>query len=66
VQAVLGHGEKRRRTGRGVAEDGKAGTALTRAREAVRRSGNDGKVVALEELDGGGTRARRVERGWVR
>jgi hypothetical protein len=29
-------------------EDGEAGAALTRAREVVRRSGDDGKAVAVE------------------
>jgi hypothetical protein len=61
VQAALGHGEKRRRTGRGVVEDGKAGTKLTRAQEAVRWPGDDSKAVAAEELGGGGTRAQRGE-----
>jgi hypothetical protein len=61
VQATLGHGEKRRRIGRGVVEDGEAGAALTRAREAVRRLGDDGKAAAAEELGGGGARARRRE-----
>jgi hypothetical protein len=42
-------------------EDDKVGAALTRAREAVRRSGDDGKAMAAEELDGGGARARRGE-----
>jgi hypothetical protein len=61
VQAALGHGEKRRRTGRGVVEDGKAGTKLTRAQEAVRWPGDDSKAVAAEELGGGGARAQRGE-----
>jgi hypothetical protein len=61
VRATLGCGEKRMRTGRGVVEDGEAGAALTRAREAVRRLGDDGKAVAAEELGGGGARAQRRE-----
>jgi hypothetical protein len=61
VRATLGCGEKRMRTGRGVVEDGEAGAALTRAREAVRRLGDDGKAAAAEELGGGGSRARRRE-----
>jgi hypothetical protein len=42
-------------------EDGEAGAALTWAREAVRWPGDDGKAAAVEQLGGGGTRARRGE-----
>jgi hypothetical protein len=61
VRATLGRGEKRRRMGRGAVEDDEAGVALTWAREAVRRPGNDGKVAVAEEISGGGARARRGE-----
>jgi hypothetical protein len=61
VRATLGRGEKRRRMGRGAVEDDEVGVALTRAREAVRRPGNDGKVAVAEEISGGGARARRGE-----
>jgi hypothetical protein len=61
VRAMLRRGEKRRRTGRGVVEDGEASAALTRAREAMRWPGDDGKVAVAEELGGSGARARRGE-----
>jgi hypothetical protein len=35
-------------------EDGEADVALTRAREAARRPGDDGKAVVAEGLGGGG------------
>jgi hypothetical protein len=54
VQVALRCGEKRRRTGRGAVEDGEAGVVLTRAREAVRQLGDDGKAAVVEELGGGG------------
>jgi hypothetical protein len=67
VQAALGHSEKRRRMGRGVVEDSEAGEALSWAREAVRRPGDDGNAAAVEssvevalELDEG---RRRAEMG---
>jgi ribosomal protein L19E len=61
MQATLGCGEKRRRMGTDAVEDDKAGATLTRAREAVKQLGDDGKAVAVEELGGGGARARRGE-----
>jgi hypothetical protein len=61
VQVAHGHGEKRRWMGRGAVDDGEAGAALTRAREAVRWSGDDGKAVVVEEPGGGGAQARRGE-----
>jgi hypothetical protein len=57
VHAVLGRGEKRRRTGRCAVENGEAGALLTRAREAVRRPGDDDKAATAKELGGGGARA---------
>jgi hypothetical protein len=48
-------------TSRAAVEDGEAGMALTRAREAVRRLGDDGKVAVVKELDGCGARAWRGE-----
>jgi hypothetical protein len=50
VRAALGHGEKRRRTGRGVVEDDEAGAALTEAREAVGRPSDNGMATEEEEL----------------
>jgi hypothetical protein len=55
VRAALGRGEKRRRMGRGVVEDSEAIAALTWAREAMRRPGDDGKAAAVEEIGGGGS-----------
>jgi hypothetical protein len=62
VQTALRREEKRRGVGgRGALEDGEASAALTRAREAVRWPGDDGKATVVEELVGGGARARRGE-----
>jgi hypothetical protein len=51
---------RRGREGGGAVEDGEASATFTRAREAMRWPGNDGKAVA-EELGGGGARAWRGE-----
>jgi hypothetical protein len=61
VRAAPRRGEKRRRMGRGAVEDSEAGVALTQAREAVRRPGDDGKAAVAEEIGGGGARAWRGE-----
>jgi hypothetical protein len=61
--ATLGHGEKRRRTGRGAVEDGEAGVMLTRSREAVRRPGDDGKAVTVEVALKLGVERRRAGMG---
>jgi hypothetical protein len=74
VEAALGHGEKRRIDRRAAVEDDEASAALTQAREAVRRLGDDGKAAVVKELSGGGARARRGEEdtrdgcgeGWAR
>jgi hypothetical protein len=55
AQKLASEGQARR------GEDGVAGAALTRARVAVRRPGDDSKAVAAEELGGGGARAQRGE-----
>jgi hypothetical protein len=53
-------GSKARRLGPGVERaGGKAGTALTQAREAAWQQGDDVKLAVVEGLLGGGTRARR-------
>jgi hypothetical protein len=61
MRATLGRGEKGRRMGRDVVEDGEASAAHTWDREAVRQPGDDGKMAVAEELGGGGAQAQRGE-----
>jgi hypothetical protein len=63
VRGVLGRGEKRRRMGIGVVEDGEADAALNRAQDLVRRPSNDGKAAAVEVALEFGEESRRAGMG---